>query len=72
MTMITRRRSIENSIEAQIDDTLRHLENRSSEYASSRNIVEEVAAAILNSKNVYDDIKVFVTQYVLTKVSLLR
>lgn len=59
MTMITRRRSIENSIEAQIDDTLRHLENRSSEYASSRNIVEEVAAAILNSKNVYDDIKVF-------------
>ncbi len=59
MTMITRRRSIENSIEVQIDDTLRHLENRSSEYASSRNIVEEVAAAILNSKNVYDDIKVF-------------
>lgn len=59
MTMIIRRRSIENSIEAQIDDTLRHLENRSSEYASSRNIVEEVAAAILNSKNVYDDIKVF-------------
>lgn len=59
MTMITRRRSIENSIEAQIDDTLRHLENRSSEYASSRNIVEKAAAAILNSKNVYDDIKVF-------------
>ncbi len=59
MTMITRRRSIENSIEAQIDDTLRHLENRSSEYASSRNIVEEVATAILNSKNVYDDIKDF-------------
>lgn len=59
MTMITRRRSIENSIEVQIDDTLRHLENRSSEYASSRNIVEEVATAILNSKNVYDDIKVF-------------
>lgn len=40
MTMITRRRSIENSIEVQIDDTLCHLENRSSEYASSRNIVE--------------------------------
>ena len=59
MTMITRRRSIENSIEVQIDDTLRHLENRSSEYASSRNIVEEVATAILNSKNVYDDIKDF-------------
>lgn len=59
MTMITSRRSIENSIEAQIDDTLRHLENRSSEYASSRNIVEEVATAILNSKNVYDDIKDF-------------
>ena len=52
MTMITRRRSIENSIEAQIDDTLRHLENRSSEYASSRNIVEKAAAAILNSQNV--------------------
>ena len=50
MTMITRRRSIENSIEAQIDDTLRHLENRSSEYASSRNIVEKAAAAILNSQ----------------------
>lgn len=59
MTMIIRRRSIENSIEVQIDDTLRHLENRSSEYASSRNIVEEVATAILNSKNVYDDIKDF-------------
>lgn len=59
MTMITRRRSIENSIEVQIDDTLRHLENRSSEYASSRNIVEELATAILNSKNVYDDIKDF-------------
>lgn len=59
MTMITRRRSIENSIEAQIDDTLRHLENRSSEYASSRNIVEKAAAAILNSQNVYDDIKDF-------------
>lgn len=59
MTMITRRRSIENSIEVQIDDTLRHLENRSSEYASSRNIVEEVATAILNSKNVYGDIKDF-------------
>lgn len=59
MTMITRRRSIENSIEVQIDGTLRHLENRSSEYASSRNIVEEVATAIINSKNVYDDIKDF-------------
>ena len=59
MTMITRRRSIENSIEAQIDDTLRHLENRSSEYASSRNIVEEAAAAILNSQNVSNDIKDF-------------
>lgn len=56
MTMITRRRSIENSIEAQIDDTLRHLENRSSEYASSRNIVEKAAAAILNSQNVTNDI----------------
>lgn len=59
MTMITRRRSIENSIEAQIDDTLRHLENRSSEYASSRNIVEKVAAAILNSQNVTNDINKF-------------
>lgn len=59
MTMITRHRSIENSIEAQIDDTLRHLENRSSEYASSRNIVEEVATAILNSKNVTNDINKF-------------
>lgn len=59
MTMITRRRSIENSIEVQIDDTLRHLENRSSEYASSRNIVEEAAAAILNSQNVSNDIKDF-------------
>lgn len=59
MTMITRRRSIENSIEAQIDDTLRHLENRSSEYASSRNIVEKAAAAILNSKNVTNDINKF-------------
>ena len=58
MTMITRRRSIENSIEAQIDDTLRHLENRSSEYASSRNIVE-AAATILNSQNVSNDIKDF-------------
>lgn len=58
MTMITRRRSIENSIEAQIDDTLRHLENRSSEYASSRNIVEK-AAAILNSQNVTNDINKF-------------
>ena len=59
MTMITRRRSIENSIEAQIDDTLRHLENRSSEYASSRNIVEKAAAAILNSQNVTNDINKF-------------
>ena len=59
MTMITRRRSIENSIEAQIDDTLRHLENHSSEYASSRNIVEKVAAAILNSQNVTNDINKF-------------
>ena len=59
MTMITRHRSIENSIEAQIDDTLRHLENRSSEYASSRNIVEKVAAAILNSQNVTNDINKF-------------
>ena len=59
MKVIYMRRSIENSIEVQIDDTLRHLENRSSEYASSRNIVEEAAAAILNSQNVYDDIKVF-------------
>lgn len=55
MTMITRRRSIE----AQIDDTLRHLENRSSEYASSRNIVEKAAAAILNSQNVTNDINKF-------------
>ena len=59
MTMITRRRSIENSIEAQIDDTLRHLENRSSEYASSRNIVEKAAAAILNPQNVTNDINKF-------------
>lgn len=59
MTMITRRRSIENSIEVQIDDTLRHLENRSSEYASSRNIVEKAAAAILNSQNVTNDINKF-------------
>lgn len=59
MTMITSRRSIENSIEAQIDDTLRHLENRSSEYASSRNIVEKAAAAILNSQNVTNDINKF-------------
>lgn len=59
MTMITRRRSIENSIEAQIDDTLRHLENRSSEYVSSRNIVEKAAAAILNSQNVTNDINKF-------------
>ena len=59
MTMITRRRSIENSIEAQIDDTLRHLENRSSEYAPSRNIVEKAAAAILNSQNVTNDINKF-------------
>lgn len=59
MKMITRRRSIENSIEAQIDDTLRHLENRSSEYASSRNIVEKAAAAILNSQNVTNDINKF-------------
>lgn len=59
MTMITRRRSIENSIEVQIDDTLCHLENRSSEYASSRNIVEKVAAAIFNSQNVTNDINKF-------------
>lgn len=59
MRTIYMRRSIENSIEVQIDDTLRHLENRSSEYASSRNIVEEVATAILNSQNVSNDIKDF-------------
>lgn len=59
MTMITRRCSIENSIEVQIADTLRHLENRSSEYASSRNIVEKAATAILNSQNVTNDINKF-------------